>query len=195
MSSSNSCWCFHVYSVLFSSVHISSCSSITLRLYRFDDDLCGEHQPILPAADVNKPKAAPTLPKRIIPRPVVPKDWSIANKLPDATVPADPIKTTVITYIFFIYHLPIEDCHAAAVDPAAMPPILKPNIGNTTPPKTLPTIINRPLNFHKFRSVTIGLPHLGHRSQNSVMNFGMWWHEFILYSFILYLLIVAAVYI
>lgn len=59
-----------------------------------------------------------------MPRPVVPKDWSIAKRLPEATMPA----------------LPIDDCQAAAVEPAAIPPTPKPTKGRTIAPNTLPPI-------------------------------------------------------
>lgn len=57
-----------------------------------------EHHPMAVAAVDNSPRPAPTLPKRRIPRPVAPKDWSKAKSDPAATEP-------------------MEDCHAAAADP------------------------------------------------------------------------------
>lgn len=56
------------------------------------------HHPIAAAEDDNSPIPAAALPKRRIPRPVAPNDWSKANNDPAATEP-------------------IDDCHAAAADP------------------------------------------------------------------------------
>lgn len=110
------------------------------------------HQFNLAANDASKPNAELTPPNRSIPKPVAPNDWRIANTLPAATAP-------------------ILDCHAAANDPAAIPPRPKPIRGNAAIPKipqptVLPIII--PLNIFKFPSQTSGLSHTGHLVNNIV---------------------------
>lgn len=111
------------------------------------------HQSNFTANDVNRPNADPVPPNKRQPRPVAPNDCNVANRLPAATAP-------------------ILDCHAAAVDPATIPPTPNPINGSNMKPKP-PSVatnpaVTPPRIIHRFFVETIGRLQSGHFSKTAL---------------------------